>query len=84
MVGSRIVGALIARATVTNASIPSIVSVPKRERTESRNNLCFNTVLVLESAGDVTESTSSVGLRIRRMSDTIKHVSRGKHQNCNL
>lgn len=50
--------------------------------THSRNNLSFETVLVLEPASPVVDSSMTITNNVGHFSDVIEHMSAGEKKNC--
>lgn len=50
--------------------------------THSSDNLSLKTVLVLESASEVVDSSTAIPNNVRYLSDMIEHVSTCKEKNC--
>ena len=82
--GSRIVGALSANAIVVKANNPSYISLINMECTYTRDDLRFNTELILESSCNIIESSSAIWLCVRGMSNAIEHMTGCEHQDCHL
>ena len=82
--GSWIVGALRANAIVVKANNPSYISLVNKEFTYTRDDLRFDTELILESSCNIIESSSTIWLCVRGMSNAIEHMTGCEHQDCHL
>ena len=49
--------------------------------TDSSNDLCLETELVLEATGEVGETTLAVVTSVGHLADVVEHVSAGEEQN---